>query len=111
VEIETEIFKFYHEKLYVGSNNINKNTKYHVLGTVSKSNRKMKHKTSIEHNMCWTPLYASKVKECIYKTWFLLQTIAVKDEPNIVSMWKWKPISQHATQNVKTHNRKHTNLY
>jgi hypothetical protein len=56
--------------------------------------------------MCWTPLYASKLKECIYKTWVLLQTIAVKDEPNIVSMWKSKPISQHATQNVKTHNRK-----
>jgi hypothetical protein len=56
--------------------------------------------------MCWTPLYASKLKECIYKTWVLLQTIAVKDEPNIVSMWKSKPISQLATQNVKTHNRK-----
>ena len=37
--------------------------------------------------MCWTPLYANKTNN-VNKTYTLLQITGVKDEPNIVFMWK-----------------------
>ena len=40
-------------------------------------------KTKTQHNMCWTPLYASKHKQG-KQDMTLLQTTGGKDEPNIV---------------------------
>jgi hypothetical protein len=45
-----------------------------------------KNKTKTKHNMCWTPLWAIKHKQC-NKTWDLLQTTGGKDEPNMFFMW------------------------
>ena len=46
-----------------------------------------KNKAKTQHNMCWTPLYANKTNN-VNKTYTLLQITGVKDEPNIVFMWK-----------------------
>ena len=42
-----------------------------------------KNKTKTQHNMCWTPLYATHTNN-IDKTCALIQTTGGKDEPNIV---------------------------
>ena len=61
-----------------------------------KLTRRRKTKQKTQHNMCWTPAYATKHN---------LQTTRGKDETNIVFTGKSKRTSQHGTKNVKTHNR------
>ena len=57
------------------------------LATWVKQDQK-KNRIKTQHNMCWTPLFASKHKKHTYNTRVLLQsTVHVgKDEPNIVFM-------------------------
>ena len=67
-------------------------------------NKTKKNKAKTQHNMCWTPLFASKHKK-VYKTFAFPQTTGGKEKPNIVVIRKVPQTSQHRTQNVKTHNR------
>ena len=52
--------------------------------------------------MCWTPLYQTKTNNT-NKTRALLPTTGGKDQHRF--MQKSQRISQHGTQNIKTHNR------
>ena len=58
-----------------------------------------------EHNVRWTPLFASKQKKTLIRHERSCKQLDEKNEPTIVCMRK----SQHGTQNVKTHNRRTQN--
>jgi hypothetical protein len=56
-----------------------------TLGTQNTRRRQTKQKT--QHNMCWTPLFATNTNN-VNKTRALLQTTGGKDESNIVIIRK-----------------------
>ena len=50
-------------------------------------NKTKKNKKNAQYNMCWTPLSPAKTNN-VNKTLDLIPTTGVKDERNIVFMWK-----------------------